>query len=716
MFSSRKSAVTSAVAGAVDPQFNYVTALLHGDGTNGAQNNTFVDSNVASFTAAIATTTMTVTAVASGTILIGQTISGTGVTAGTTITAQLTGTTGGIGTYTVSASQTVSSTTITSSFAITRNGTPTQGSFSPYGTFWSNYLNGSSYLTSPQPNPNATFTFETWIFRTTGSAIQTIVHYNAGSYGGIFIYIDSSNYMVVNDGVNGQSPFSNLTVPINAWTHVAVVRSGGTTTGYVNGVVAGSNSFTPGASISQVNIGAYTGSYIFTGYISNLRFVSGTAVYTGAFTPPTSPLTAITNTSLLTCQSNRFIDNSTNNYTITPNGSPSVQRFNPFLPTSSQAYSTSVYGGSAYADGGSSTYLNVNTLLLPFSASATWTFEGWIYPINTSGNKLIIGQNDGSGNRTILYISSGNNIALAIGGSNVISSSNSCQLNAWNHIVITRNGTTSLQVFINGVSGGTSSSSANLGNTNSSIFSDTINTSQNFYGYATDFRITNSVLYTTTFTPPTAPLTTTVGSGIVQFLENFTNAGIYDNAMMNDEITIGSAQISTSVKKYGTGSISFNGSGSYLDSPLLQSVQFGTGDFTIEGWLYINSLSVIQVLFEFRASNGASYGQVYITTGGVLRFYLPSDVGTSNTFSTSTWTHFAITRSSGTLMMFIGGTQGYSGTYSSAMDAGRFRIGADVGGSNGYNGYIDDLRITKGYARYTANFTPPTAALPNYGR
>jgi hypothetical protein len=177
----------------------------------------------------------------------------------------------------------------------------------------------------------------------------------------------------------------------------------------------------------------------------------------------------------------------------------------------------------------------------------------------------------------------------------------------------------------------------------------------------------------------------------------------------------GNAQISTSVKKYGTGSIDFDGTGDYVDASSSLNAEFGTGDFTIEGWLYINSLASLQVLFEFRASNGASYGQVYLTTGGVLRFYLPTDVGTSNTFSTGAWTHFAITRASGTLNMYIDGTRGYTVTYTSAMDAARLRIGADVSGGNGYNGYIDDLRITKGYARYTgASYTPPTAALPNY--
>ena len=108
---SRAYGWSAAVARAVDQYFEYVTLLLPGNGTNGAQNNTFLDTG-AVFTGSIAATTMTVSAVTSGTILIGHTISGSGITGGTTVTAQLTGTTGGVGTYTVSASMTVASTSI----------------------------------------------------------------------------------------------------------------------------------------------------------------------------------------------------------------------------------------------------------------------------------------------------------------------------------------------------------------------------------------------------------------------------------------------------------------------------------------------------------------------------------------------------------------------------------------------------------------------------
>jgi hypothetical protein len=286
-------------------------------------------------------------------------------------------------------------------------------------------------------------------------------------------------------------------------------------------------------------------------------------------------------------------------------------------------------------------------------------------------------------------------------------------LNAWTHIAFVRAGTSTNQtaIYINGTSIATATNSQNFSNTTLAVGASNDGSQFPFLGYIGGIRLLKGTAqYTSAFTPPTSPLTNITNTSL---LLNYTNAGITDATAKNDLETVGNAQISTAQSKFGGSSIAFDGSGDYLDVPSIINAQFGTGDFTIEGWLYINSLAAAQCLIEFRAASGASYGQIYITTGGVLRYYLPTDVGTSNTFSTGTWTHFAITRSSGTLNMYIDGTRGYSASYTSAMDASRLRIGADVSGGSGINGYIDDLRITKGFARYTGStLTVPTVAFP----
>ena len=87
---------------------------------------------------------------------------------------------------------------------------------------------------------------------------------------------------------------------VGQWTHVAAVRSGSTMTLYVNGTSVGSTTNSSNLTDTLFRIGSagYTGDY-FTGYISNVRVVKGTAVYTGSFTPSTTPLTAVSGTSLL---------------------------------------------------------------------------------------------------------------------------------------------------------------------------------------------------------------------------------------------------------------------------------------------------------------------------------------------------------------------------------------------------------------------------------
>ena len=196
-------------------------------------------------------------------------------------------------------------------------------------------FNGTSqYLTATSPNLSGTWTVEMWCYWTTGATQTTIVSFNNGSNSGINLWKNTSNQLVADDGINAQTAFSTVTPTINAWNHIAFVRNGTTTSGYVNGVLAGTNTFTP-QTTSAVSVGRYNGSpfFYFPGYISNLRVVNGTAVYTAAFTPPQSILPAISGTSLLlnVINSANFItDNSPDALAITNNGTATWTATGPF--------------------------------------------------------------------------------------------------------------------------------------------------------------------------------------------------------------------------------------------------------------------------------------------------------------------------------------------------------------------------------------------------
>jgi hypothetical protein len=640
-----------------DSNFNQVSLLLNGDGPDGGQNNTYTDSS-------------------------------------------------------------------TNSFTITKNGDVTQGSVSPFGDNWGVYLDGPANNTYLRTSGGATFsgdlTAECWvncdyvdptaavIFDFRGGSANSNPSVFASSSGELGMYINSTVY---NSGVNILND--------GQWHHVALVRSSGVYTLYVDGVSTTTASIATSFTASRFQIGADddgSSNAYYGGYISNLRIVSGTALYTSTFTPPTEPLTAISGTELLTCQSNRFADNSTNGFTLTSVGTPEVTSFSPF--TNSAPITLADNGGSAYFDG--SSYLTFPTVgVSEFLVNGNFTIESWIYPV--SGRTFIFatcGNNSSNGGFNFTTNSSYylqlfgyvSNAVIAAGTTPV-------PFNQWSHVAATRSGST-VRLFLNGNLEATATNTQTFNpTTNGSIGAPSTNRSFYSNGYSSNVRfLKDTALYTSAFTPPTAPLTAVTNT---ELLLNFEDAAIFDYAALNNIGTIGSADISTSVFKYGTGSLAFDGTGDYLSTP--STPVFGTGDFTIEFWVYFNEVnnSTVKFLYDFRNASATSASFFAQEASNGWTYWNGSGAGistgwNSGTFTADTWYHVAISRSSGTTKFFVDGT-----VTSSVADTGNyanetFILASRYTAANFLNGYIDDLRITKGLARYTANFTPPEAALPTF--
>jgi hypothetical protein len=207
-----------------------------------------------------------------------------------------------------------------------------------------------------------------------------------------------------------------------------------------------------------------------------------------------------------------------------------------------------------------------------------------------------------------------------------------------------------------------------------------------------------------------------------------------DLSNLNNAVTFGgNASISTARSKFGGSSCHFDGTGDYVDvggTYWTTGAAIDSGDFTIEFWLNIdawggnNSQSLIS---NYGTNTGGWALYVSVSSGklywwhhnGSAWVYLNNNQGTRTALSLDTWYHAAVTRSGSTFRLFLNGTQEDSMTDSNAMsssDAGvqnGIRLGA-VNAALQYpvNGYLSDLRITKGVARYTSNFTAPTTALP----
>jgi hypothetical protein len=196
---------------------------------------------------------------------------------------------------------------------------------------------------------------------------------------------------------------------------------------------------------------------------------------------------------------------------------------------------------------------------------------------------------------------------------------------------------------------------------------------------------------------------------------------IVDSTGKNTITVNGDAQISTSTKKFGTGSLKFDGTGDYLKSYSSESAlntKFGTGDFTVEFWVYFSSTTGNIGLVDAAgsiSSSGSGVWFIYKDSSGNI-IYGQHNVGgiitASWSPSTSTWYHVAVCRSGGQSRVFIDGTQVGSTTSDSVNFSSTLGIQVGIGASfSALNGNIDDLRITK-MARYTANFTAPTRQLP----
>jgi hypothetical protein len=189
-----------------------------------------------------------------------------------------------------------------------------------------------------------------------------------------------------------------------------------------------------------------------------------------------------------------------------------------------------------------------------------------------------------------------------------------------------------------------------------------------------------------------------------------------DSSNSNHTVTFnGNASLSTAQSKFGGSSCYFDGTGDYLSFDASSNWDFGTGDFTIEFWVRFSVGSAYQTLWDYgytasagiliQSSNGSSPKMMVYIEG--------SYITESSSPSLSTWYHYAIVRSSGTVTIYRDGL-----SVASASMAGSLggigtppTIGVKAGTTlYGLNGYLDDFRITKGLARYTSTFTPPTTA------
>jgi hypothetical protein len=419
---------------------------------------------------------------------------------------------------------------------------------------------------------------------------------------------------------------------------------------------------------------------------------------------------------------NTFLDGSTNNFTITRTGTPTQGSFTPFTVANGASYSTATNGGSSSLAGGGAYLKSVASAGLSFNGD--FTIECWvktttisldpygrrIWSFGSAGTAAEIDLDfyNGSAITTNACVSVGN-VGAVIVGTIAVADGN------WHHVAVTRSGS-SIKLFVDGVQSGstyTSSATFSAGATNGMYIGSLGSVGGYFVGNISSLRVVKgTAVYTSAFTPPTAPLTAISGTSL---LLNYTNAGMYDAATKNNLLGVGDTKVSTTQSKFAPTSVAFDGTGDYLTALSNTIFTFGTGDFTVETWVYLNNVTGSKFILDMRPENTDGVYPVLYMNGATATWYINSAARLTGTVSATSWTHIAISRSSGVSKMFINGVQAgsnYTDTnnYLSAAPAiGSARFPT---GSNTLNGFLQDLRLTKGVARYTANFTPPTTAFP----
>lgn len=295
----------------------------------------------------------------------------------------------------------------------------------------------------------------------------------------------------------------------------------------------------------------------------------------------------------------------------------------------------------------------------------------------------------------------------------------------WQHIAISRvNGV--VRGFVDGQvpSSGTVSAASTTNLTDTSGFRFGRNRSGAGYSqcYIDGFRATFGVgRFTSAFTPPTAAFPATNGDPDFADVVLLMQESFADESLLGSTVTNNGATLDTTSPKVGTASLAFNGS-SHVSIAHDANQAWGTGDFTIEYWLYADSPSTTN--YKVLNKDG-SIGRCFVNNfnssyggAGALTFALPgvtASIITVGTVPNATWTYVTISRTNGTLYYGLNGNlqsqTNYTHNFTSGNNPIEIAKHANYGGSP-LVGKIDSLRITKA-GRYQANFTPPATEFPN---
>jgi hypothetical protein len=494
------------------------------------------------------------------------------------------------------------------------------------------------------------FTIEFWMYPVSVASGWVFDNRTGGAAQSVIGYFSAASSFTFTGGII-TTGITKTSVTANSWYHIACVRSSGTAYLFVNGISAGTDTVVGSANSSNpFTIGSkYDGTNAFNGYIDDFRYTKGVARYTGSFT------------------------------------------------TSSVAFPNSV-GVTQYATKYVGLVGGLNDSNVDYGVEKLSDTSLKIRKMTASGQPL-----SGSGTLSAsvdrVYV-------------NVLDYTN---------VMVTSSYALTASYVLGGIQTGSISNQTILYNVTTS--QDNTITGLDLSGNKWDV----SVIEEWNSASVAGDLNYSSCSLLMHFSGSNGSTTFIDNSPRTKTFTVnGNSQISTAQSKFGSSSLYLDGTGDYLTSPSVSDYALGTGDFTIECWAYRITGGDNGILQLSATAGGLQANQ---TTNLVIASWTSGRVlihanntyyaSTAITNTVNTWNHYALVRSSGVTKLYFNGnlvtdigtsgaitdTTNYTGTY--------LAIGGYYSTTYLWNGYIDELRITKGVARYTGSFVTQSSEFPD---
>jgi len=360
----------------------------------------------------------------------------------------------------------------------------------------------------------------------------------------------------------------------------------------------------------------------------------------------------------------------------------------------------------------------------PLLDSQDFTMECWLYleSLGPGGASQIFGRHEACVGASPL-LAAWNSTGVMYFEPGAIFGVNPIPTEEWVHLAVVRSGA-AITMYMNGLveaSGGISGSINDYSYPFRIGGTDGCGYGSGIQGYIDDFRMVKGLaVYTGPFIPPSAPLSpyatpvpvSREASLLLHFDGNFNDSSPNNLAVTAE----GSADIDQTIVKFGTHSAYFDGDGGYLTIAELELVNT---DFTIEAWVYFTNLAGEQAVVE-NYVDGVGFALIKISdqnsNDGNKFFFTGGDSagtiyggGDAVRAGINQWHHVAVSRNGNTTRLFVDGVLQASGDVPVPAASGpTVAVGARLNGSNFFNGYIDELRITKA-ALYCDSFTAPTS-------